>query len=206
MTKLTAIGAFVALTCGAHRAVADDDLGPKTMEAGLFVGGFISNYYHQFYDVMKFPVQGTRPLLEPVDPQFGARYAVFPGRYVGVEGEGTVIAAGLRGSTNTAQIYGLTIQALVQLPGRVTPFVGFGAGLAHVSSDTLGSDTDWPIHLGAGVRFFATPTVALRADVRYLRGPSEQAPYTLNAGYGEFNIGVSWIPGATTARASPVIR
>ena len=218
MRNLTFVATCVALSCFARVSIADDvtadvstaneteaPYGPSTMEAGVFAGGFISNYYHQFYDTMKFPVLGTRPLLDTVDPQFGARYAVFINRYFGIEGEGTIIAAGLQGSTNTAQIYGLTLQAILQYPARVTPFVGLGVGLAHTSSDTLGSDTDWPIHAGAGIKFYATHAVALRADVRYLRGPSEQAPYTLNAGYGEFSVGVSWVPGAAAPPPKPYV-
>jgi outer membrane protein with beta-barrel domain/thrombospondin type 3 repeat protein len=173
------------------------------MEAGLYVGGFISNYYHQFYDAMKWPGM-TRPELDRVSPELGARYAYFPQRYLGIEGEASLIAAGTQApGADTAKIYGLRAQVIGQLPGRVTPFVGAGIGLAHTSSDTLGSDTDWPIHVGAGVRFYATPTIALRADIRFLRGPSEQAPYTLNASYGEFGVGVSWIPGVTEPPRPP---
>jgi outer membrane protein OmpA-like peptidoglycan-associated protein len=168
----------------------------------MFIGGFISNYFHQFYDPMKFQNM-ERPRLNSVDPELGVRYAYFPHAYFGLEGEGTVILAGLQDSSGSAQIYGLGIQGIVQLPGRVTPFVDFGVGLEHTSSDTLGSDTDFPIHIGAGARLFVTPALAVRADVRLLRGPSEQSPYTLNASYGDFGVGISWVPGRTEATRLP---
>ena len=185
----------------ADAAIVDDD-GPKPslLEVGVFGGGFVSNYYHQFYDPSKFTTM-TRPLLNTVDPEIGIRFAVFPQKYVGIEAEGTAIFASLDGTSGSAQIYGAGLQVMLQYPARVTPFVALGAGLEHTSSDVLGDDTDWPIHVGGGVRFYASRDVALRADVRFLRGPSDKDPYTLDASYGEFSIGVSWVPRTTEPRA-----
>ena len=176
--------------------------GPGTTEAGVFMGGFISNYFHQFYDVSLYP-NGNRPELTRVSPELGARFAYFLNGYVGVEAEGMVILTSTKGTGDGAQIYGLGAQVIAQYPGRVTPFVDFGVDLLHISSDpmVLGSDTDFPLHVGGGLRVFVTPSVAIRAEGRLLRGPSEQDPYTLNASYGEFNVGVSFVPGA--GRAEP---
>jgi outer membrane protein OmpA-like peptidoglycan-associated protein len=186
-------------------AWADD---PPTMEAGVFSGGFISNYFHQFYDVDKFPL-GNRPLLNRVSPEVGLRYAYFFHDYIGVEGEASMIIASTQGMIadgtgpdQSAQIYNLRVQAIFQYPLpdlNLYPFVAIGDGLMHTSSDYLGSDTDYPIHVGAGIRYYATPSIAVRADLRFLRGPSEQAPYTLNASYGEFMLGLSWSPRTSAA-------
>jgi outer membrane protein OmpA-like peptidoglycan-associated protein len=181
--------------------------GPGTTEAGVFMGGFISNYFHQFYDTSLYPTQGTRPELSRVSPELGMRFAYFLNDYVGLEGEGMVILTSTKGTGDGAQIYGLGAQVIAQYPGRVTPFVDFGVDLLHISSDpmVLGSDTDYPLHVGGGLRVFVTPSVAIRAEGRLLRGPSEQDPYTLNASYGEFNVGVSFVPGAKKAEpARPV--
>jgi len=182
-------------------AWADD----APMEAGLFGGGFISNYFHQFYEVDKFP-DGNRPLLNRVSPEVGLRFAYFFHPYIGAELEGSMIMATTQGMdvagtgpNQSAKIYNLRVQAIFQYPlvdGKLYPFIAIGDGLMHTSSDYLGSDTDWPIHAGAGVRFYATSSIAVRADVRFLRGPSLQDPYTLNASYGEFMVGVSWVPHA----------
>ena len=40
----------------------------------------------------------------------------------------------------------------------------------------------------------ATNSIALRLDGRFIRGPSQQDPYTLNASYGEFTFGLSFNP------------
>jgi hypothetical protein len=177
------------------------------MEVGLFGGGFVSNFFHQFYEFEKFP-DGNRPLLNRVSPELGLRYAYFVHPYIGVEGEVSAIMASTQGmdargtgTDQAATIYNIRVQALLQYPVpdlRLFPFAAIGAGAMHTSSEFLGSDTDWPLHIGAGVRWYATPAFAVRADVRYMRGPSLQDPYTLNAGYGEFSLGVSWAPTVST--------
>jgi outer membrane protein OmpA-like peptidoglycan-associated protein/opacity protein-like surface antigen len=197
----------LALPLAAGVAVADSDVGvavvgptaagPGKTEAGVYMGGFISNYFHQFYDPSLYP-NGNRPELERLSPELGARFAYFLNDYIGLEGEGELILTSTKGTGDSAQIYGLGAQVMAQYPGRITPYVGFGVDLLHISSDpmVLGDDTDFPIHIGGGARFFVTPSVAIRAEARLLRGPSQQDPYTLNASYGEFNIGVSFVPGA----------
>jgi outer membrane protein OmpA-like peptidoglycan-associated protein len=186
-------------------ASAPQEAGPGKLEAGVYMGGFISNYFHQFYDTSLYPMQGTRPELEQLSPELGARFAYFFNQYVGVEGEGELILTATKGTGDGAQIYGLGAQIIAQYPMRVTPFVDLGFDMMHLSSDmtVLGSDTDYPIHIGGGARFFVTPSVAIRADIRLLRGPSEQDPYTLNASYGEFNVGVSFVPGASHEVEAP---
>jgi len=189
---------FIAIPLAGGVAAAEPTApGPGTTEAGVYMGGFISNYFHQFYDPASYP-NGGRPELERLSPELGARFAYFFSDYVGVEGEGELILTSTKGAGDSAQIYGLGAQIVAQYPGMVTPFVDLGVDLLHISSDmtVLGSDTDYPLHIGGGVRVFVTPSVALRADARFIRGPSEQDPYTLNASYGEFSLGVSFVPGA----------
>jgi outer membrane protein OmpA-like peptidoglycan-associated protein len=198
-----AIAATLASTSIAH---ADGPPKENREEAGLYLGGFIASRYHQFYDEMKFSAE-TRPELARLSPELGLRYAYFLHKNVGVEGEGGMILAKTKNTDDTANIYELRLQVIIQHPGRVTPYVGIGAALAHVSSNVLGSDTDFPIHIGIGARYFATSAIALRFDARLLRGPSSNSPYTLNATYGELGIGVSWVPNTpapVARREAPV--
>jgi outer membrane protein OmpA-like peptidoglycan-associated protein len=176
--------------------------GPGKIEAGLFLGGFINNYFHQFYD----PDTVTSVVeMDRVSPEFGLRFAVFPSRIVGIEAEGSVIAGSTKMSGDGVSIYGLGGQLVLQKPGRVTPFLGLGLSLRHTSSDTLGSDDDVPIHAGVGIRAWLSKSVAIRLDARFLRGPSfpHDDAYTLNASYGEFMLGVSFNP--SPAAASTVV-
>jgi Outer membrane protein beta-barrel domain len=160
----------------------------------VYAGTFISNFFHQFYDDAKWTPE-TRPNISKVSPQLGARYAYWPLPLIGVEGEGSIAIAGVDGYDDTAKLYGLRVQAIAQYPvGQIAPFAAIGAGILHTSSNTLGSDTDWPIHVGVGVRYFVMPALAVRFDARLIRGPSSQPPYTLGASYGEFALGVSWVP------------
>ena len=170
---------------------------------GVFVGGFINNYFNQFYDYLKWPGTSpatTRPTMDTLNPEFGLRYAYFFGPHIGAEIEGSIAAAGF--GYGTAALYGLNAQLILQSPGRLTPFAAVGFGLRGVDSSTFGVEAHYPLHIGAGIRYFVSRSIALRADVRFLRGPSDKDPYTLDASYGEFNIGVSWAPGS----APPVVR
>ena len=223
-----ALAIAIGLSCVAGDAIADDGLETTASatvspaatessqsslgEANVFAGGFVSNYFHQFYDAEKFPMLGARPELHRVSPEFGFRYAYFFSKYLGAEGELSIITASTVGMNasgigpdQSAKIYNLRLEAILQypMPQHVTPFVTAGFGPMHTSSDYLGSDTDNPLHVGAGVRYFITDAIAARADFRYLRGPSEQAPYTLNAGYAEFSFGVSFSPRVTPSKPEP---
>jgi outer membrane protein OmpA-like peptidoglycan-associated protein/opacity protein-like surface antigen len=222
MTR-SSVGAFVLLACSV--ASADVTSSESTVEAsvssaershlerssrweaGIFSGGFISNYFHQFYDI-RIP---NRQELERVNPLLGVRLAHFPRRWFGLEVEGSLTLATTKMTQDRANIFGVRGQAVFQhrcpcptldLPSWFVPFVGIGAGVARVSSpmDVLGSDTDVLLHVGGGFRMFVTPSIALRAEGRFQRGPSKQAPYHLNASYGEFLFGVSFAPSSGSSR------
>ena len=187
---------LLAIAIAAPAAAADPAPAPTPTptEVGVYAGAFLSNFFHQFYDDAKWTA-ATRPNISRVCPQLGARYAYWAWGTLGLEGEGSITFAGVDGHDEVARLYGLRVQALYQVPlGPWAPFAAVGAGILHTSSNALGSDTDWPIHAGIGVRYFITPTLAARFDARFIRGPSSQPPYTLGASYGEFAVGVSWTP------------
>ncbi len=217
MRKLVCAAVFLAPLVGGVGLVGADDAlestesvnveaesyAPGKIEAGIFFGGFISNFYHQFYDDELFDANeggtNTREELNRVSPELGARFAVFPHENIGVEAEASAVLAQTKMSSSGVQIYGLGVQGILQKPGRFTPYLGLGFGLRATSSDMLGSDIDVPLHASAGFRLWLSRSVALRADLRFIRGPSEGHPqadpsWTLNASYGEFSLGVSFNP------------
>ena len=187
-------------------AAAPAQPGPGKVEAGIFLGGFISNYFHQFYDEDVMPV--GREELDQVSPEFGLRLALVPSRLVGIEFEGGLVMASTKDSGEGAQLYTGRVQLMLQKPGRFTPFVAAGIAAYYLSSDdsVLGSDSDFPIHVGGGFRFFATNSIALRVDGRFIRGPSSKDPYTLDASYGEFTLGLSFnpSPGPSKVEEAPL--
>jgi hypothetical protein len=230
MSRLVCAATLVTLTLAAGTAFADPDVtvtdpthardtgDPKgtyergDIEAGVFGGGFISNYYHQFYDDSVFDANeggaNPRPDLDRLSPELGGRFAYFFRSWFGLESEASTTFIHTKGTDDYAQLFGFGIQAIFQRPmGAWTPYIAIGDGLRHVSSPNgiLGSDTDWPINGDIGLRYWLTSTLAVRADFRYMRGPSEghdrpsQIPvmdpsYTLNAGYAEFSLGLSIKP------------
>jgi outer membrane protein OmpA-like peptidoglycan-associated protein/opacity protein-like surface antigen len=222
---LRALGIVCAFLFASRVAAADDVVAsattaaplpadaPTTLgEVGLFAGGFVSNYFHQFYEFSKFP-DGNRPELRRLSPEFGLRYAVSLTPNWAIEAEGSLITAMTKGmdvegtgADAAAKLWNARAQLVFKLPlgNGLEPFAAAGIGMMHTSSDLLGSDTDWPIHVGGGLRFWITDAIAVRVDGRYMRGPSEQAPYTLNAGYGEFSVGISFIPRISPSRPEPV--
>ncbi len=226
MRRLTILTAVTGITFAG--AMADDGLeattdasvsagetsaspSPGKIEAGIYLGGFINNNAGQFYDPDLEQTRGIQMLqLDRLAPEFGGRFAFFPHHNVGVEAEGSVVMASTKISGDGVQIYGLGLQALLQMPGRITPFLGLGFSVRHTSSDELGSDTDVPIHVGVGARFWVSNAVAIRFDARYLRGPSYPHPasdpnWTLNAGYGEISLGVSFNPQPRAVEVAAVV-
>jgi OOP family OmpA-OmpF porin len=207
--SLTAVLVLAALSTTAR---ADDGL---PIEAGIYTGGFISNYFHQFYDYSLFPGgpdgppgAPAREELKRVSPLVGVRGAYFFLPWLGAEAELGMIFTATKYTDKPATIYGGRVQVIFQYPGLsrwVVPYAAIGDGFDHISSPptTLGNDTDWAPHLGAGVRILAHDNITVRVDGRFLRAPSQQAPYTLNASLGEFMIGVSYRPSSHVAEVPP---
>lgn len=201
MSKLACATTLAALALGGGTALAQPDdtsSQPGTYERwdveGSFYGGsFISNDKHQFYSESKYP-NGGRPNLDRFDLESGARLALFIHPNIGIEVDASnIFAKPTKGPM--ASISGIAVQVLFQKPmGAWTPFLAVGDGFRHTTSGSiLGADTDWPIHAGAGVRYWLTPTVGLRFDARLLLGPQEgsatEPHYTLRAAYGELDFG-----------------
>jgi len=175
--------------------------GPGSVEFGLFTGGFISNYYHQFFS---YEFESRRQELNQLSPLFGLRFAVFPSRYFGIEVEGSVIHAETKETSHNVTIFGVVGQLMLQRPGRITPFLAAGASSRMSISNLHGDDTDRPLHVGAGVRIFATNAIAIRVDGRFLRGPSSKDPFTLDASYGELMVGLSFNPSSRSEPTAAV--
>jgi outer membrane protein OmpA-like peptidoglycan-associated protein len=191
---------------------ADADDGPLPIEVGVYGGGFISNYFHQFYNTGDFPGgpgdPNGREELARLSPLTGVRFAYFPLPYLGVEAELSWIMTQTKMSQQSASIYGGRIQVMYQfanLHPRFVPFVALGDGFSTVRSPrtVLGNDTDWPIHVGVGARVLVHRSITVRIDGRFLRAPSQQAPYHLNASLGEFTLGVSYRPSVSPPEPPP---
>lgn len=213
-TDLLAPDAQPAGAARADAVVAVESTTPASAawELGLYTGGFISNYFHQFYDVSLFPGQAgdtmlpVREELKRVSPLVGLRFLYFIKPWLGAEAELNMIMTATKYTDRAAKIYGGRVQVVFQAPNLsryVVPYASIGDGFDRVVSDdsVLGSDTDWAPHVGVGARFLVHDNITLRVDGRFLRAPSQQAPYHLNASLAEFMFGISFRPGSSAPAA-----
>lgn len=175
-------------------ALADDGavLGPEkgAVETGFFVGALFPASDQEFYD----PHVTRQKELESVVPMIGVRLGYFPLEMLGVEVEGLIAPAKTADSGGDAPIYGVRGQLIGQYPGRITPFAVAGMGVSRVSSSNsvLGRDTDRLAHLGLGAKFYATESMSVRLDLRYLRGPAADKDTGTN--HYEILLGLAWTP------------
>ena len=179
---------------------------PAPVEVGVYTGAFISNYYHQYFEPDKFPgTEGQptyRPELRRFSPLAGLRLAYFFRPWLGGEVDFNMVIPETKPTAahamrEAAHIYSGRVQLMFQaanLSRVVVPYASIGHGFGHVSSEYLGSDTDYPPFLGAGARFLVSPSVTLRIDGRWMRAPTPHEPVTLNCNLGELMFGVSLRP------------
>ncbi len=161
---------------------------PGMWELGTFAGALIVAKPHDFYD----PALGYRRLRRP-GPETGLRAAYYPLAMLGIEGEFAAAWTVAKYGGEPAFLYGLRLHAVLQLPMfRITPFILGGYGLGGVRSprDAVGNDLDPIGHYGGGVKFFATPRLALRVEGRHLIGPAAKQRRVI-ANHGEVLFGIS---------------
>ncbi|MBN2189095.1 MAG: outer membrane beta-barrel protein, partial [Chitinispirillaceae bacterium] len=100
---------------------------------------------------------------------FGVRIGCMFTHWLGAEGNAEVIAYKGRpeGNYNIAGDYTLDLLwHLIRANG--TPYVITGGGMYHHVSGDLGSDMDWQMHWGLGLRIMANSTVSPRFEVRHV--------------------------------------
>jgi outer membrane protein OmpA-like peptidoglycan-associated protein len=203
----------IASVSSARADVLDEP--PLPLEVGVYTGTFISNYYHQYYDQSKFPgAEGQpdyRPELRRFSPLLGARFAAFVLPWLGVEVDLNMVMAETKESADhprreAANIFSARAQLMFQaanLSSVVVPYVSIGDGFGRLSSDYLGSDTDFPPFLGAGARFLVNRSITLRIDGRWMRAPTPHEPQMLNCNLGELMFGISYRPSRAPAPPPP---
>ena len=199
---LQRLGLIAVLALLPRLALADGDEGgglrPGVVETGLLLGGFLPSSEQEFYE----PAVARPAALKAFNFELGLRLGYYPLRVLGVEAEGFAVATRTDAAGEWAPILGLRGQLIAQWPARVAPFALIGAGVSHLSSshEVLGSDTDTLLHYGAGVKFYMKPRLALRFDLRGLRGPAAFKDTGTN--HFEVLFGVAFIPAARRAGAA----
>jgi hypothetical protein len=147
---------------------SDDDLLParNTAELGVMAGALIVSDSHNLVGAG----QQHQPFDAPVW-EAGVRAAFFPEKVFGIEAEwahgfGTEAKKdGVGGGSANFDI--VRGQLIGQLPtSRLVPFAALGAGMIHASSDRNGSDTDFLLQGGVGLKVMATRLLVPRLDAR----------------------------------------
>jgi hypothetical protein len=158
----------------------DSDVLParNTAELGVLFGTLWVSDNNNLADKGKPPAEYGSPVW-----QLGARAAFFPEKVFGIEAEFAhgfaqwgcghayqcEIAPGAEGGPfgGSAGFNSLRGHLIGQLPtSRFVPFALLGAGMLHVKSDGVGSDTDFLFELGAGAKVMATKLIVPRVDFR----------------------------------------
>jgi outer membrane protein OmpA-like peptidoglycan-associated protein len=128
------------------------------VEAGIFGGLLFISKDHELFK------QHHEPFRSPA-PELGARFALFPIDYAGIEGE---LGAGpARTETNVkGGLWAARAHLALQLPGKIAPFAVIGVGLLGASSNVTGSDRDTAVHFGLGAKYWADSFLGVRLDLR----------------------------------------
>ncbi|QDG52533.1 hypothetical protein FIV42_17865 [Persicimonas caeni] len=168
-----------------------------SVEAGLFMGGFLASNDHEFYD----PFTSTWAEMNPVVGALGLRGAYYPLDFVGIEAETSFMPSVTAEGGN---IMGLRGHVIGQYPMTVTPFALFGAGTMGVMSDedAVGEDADTVMYAGAGARYKVWRSASVRADLRWIRAPKAFS-YGGETSHFEFLLGGAWTFGLATPEPAP---
>lgn len=147
-----------------------EDLRPakNTAELGLMGGALVVSDSHNLVGAG----QRHRAFEAPVW-EVGVRAAFFPASVFGVEAEwthgfGKEVDADANAPKGSSANFDIVRGHLIgQLPtSRVVPFALIGGGMMRGSSDQNGSDTDFLLQAGAGLKVIATPLLVPRLDLR----------------------------------------
>ncbi len=140
------------------------------LELGAFIGVLHAGRPHALFE----RTAGiTQQPYDEVTLDLGARAAVFPVSWFGIEAEGAVMPTSLRGTETDALLYRLGGHAMLQVPERFAPFLLVGGAALGVESDenAQGSDTDAAFYWGIGAKYFVNETVGVRFDGRQMFSP-----------------------------------
>lgn len=161
-------------------------------ELGAFAGVWVPSDRIELYSP-GLDFGGYRPAAADL----GVRVGYLPLRHFGLEAELAFVPAGLEAG-GTALVLGARAHGVLQLGiGRIVPFVLLGGGVLAVRGDaeTVGSNADEALHVGGGVKLYATRDLVIRLDVRDVMSPRVGRNVVAPAHSVEALVGVSWALG-----------
>lgn len=166
------------------------------VEVGIYGGLLFLSKDHELFK------QTHEPYRTPA-PQIGARLALFPLDYAGIEGE---LGGGPARTESNVRggVWAARGHLVVQLPGKITPFAVGGLGALGAMSNATGADKDRAFHFGLGVKYWADPFLGIRLDLRDIVAPRiGGGSKTAQAHNPELLLGLSFALDAPAAPEPP---
>lgn len=166
LTLVAATLVSLASAPSTARAEAGDDLPHPALYVGLFGG-----YNVVVGDDWDLNEQADAGLSPGSSPLFGLRLGVQVARFLAIElGAALIPWSGLDELGEDAEGMAVVYRGdllIHPLAGRWSPYAVVGAGLYQGASGDFGTDADYEIHWGLGLRVLAVDWLAVRAEVRH---------------------------------------
>ncbi len=135
------------------------------------------------------------------DPAYGIVLGYNITERIGIEGAFNYVDTELQSSTlsNSVRVYVYRLDGLYHFMADkdVLPYIAVGAGALTLDVDGVGDDTAMLVNYGAGIKFFLTESLAVRAGVRHIIFSDEKYHNIL------YKLGLSYLIGAKPGKAAP---
>lgn len=159
-------GADASATGAAAAPAAPTQAASRAPEAGLFELGLFGGLF--------LPSSSHNLQAEPsayheydsIAPELGLRLAYFPWAALGVEAEGAIMPSSVKDGEGAGLWAGRGHLVLQLTSSELTPFLVAGAGALGANSQEMGSDSDFGVHFGAGVKLPLDDVLSVRLDLR----------------------------------------
>ncbi|MCH9688382.1 MAG: OmpA family protein [Deltaproteobacteria bacterium] len=164
----------------------------NSWEVGFFGGAWLPSSSIELHHP-ELDFAGYRPAALDL----GVRAGYYPLRHFGLEGEVAFMPGAVEGGGRSLT-YSARAHGILQLGiGRIVPFAVLGGGVLAVRSgdDAAGRNADEALHVGGGVKFWATRNMLIRLDVRDVMSPKQGLSVVSPAHNLEVLLGLSWALG-----------
>lgn len=135
-------------------------------------------------------------------PVFGLRGGYNFTRNLGLEGYLHYVKSEFKDAAGSPdmKVFGYGIEGLYHFmpESRLVPFLAAGVGNTHYDPEGAGNNNKLTLNYGAGLKYFVTENIALRADVRHVN--------PLNKHYNDllYSLGVTFAFGGEKKQAAPM--
>ncbi len=135
------------------------------------------------------------------DPAYGIVLGYNITERIGIEGAFNYVDTDVKSATlnNSVDAYVYRLEGLYHFMADkdVLPYIAVGAGAITIDVDGVGDETDFLANYGAGIKFFLTESLAVRAGVRHIISFDDTNNNLL------YKLGLSYLIGGKSKKAAP---